>query len=48
MLATYRDEIRQVLEDRDLQFSYSHHRALWRQIQQLLAQADAAAPFPEH
>ncbi|MEY3299213.1 MAG: primase, partial [Cyanobacteriota bacterium] len=33
---TSRDEIRQVLEDRDLQFSYSHHRALWRQMQHLL------------
>ncbi|QQE66782.1 DNA primase [Leptolyngbya sp. BL0902] len=33
---TSRDEIRQVLEDRDLQFSYSHHRALWRQMQRLL------------
>ncbi|MFQ4139291.1 DNA primase [Nodosilinea sp. PGN35] len=35
----HRDEIRQVLEDRDLQFSYSHHRALWRQMQRLLADA---------
>jgi DNA primase len=34
--AAHRDEIRQVLEDRDLQFSYSHHRALWRQMQHLL------------
>ncbi|MBD1916605.1 MULTISPECIES: DNA primase [Cyanophyceae] len=38
--AAHRDEIRQVLEDRDLQFSYSHHRALWRQMQQLLTKAD--------
>jgi DNA primase len=41
---TYREEVRQALEDRDLQFSYSHHRALWRQLQQMLAQADAATP----
>ncbi|PSN77547.1 DNA primase, partial [filamentous cyanobacterium CCP4] len=34
--ADHRDDIRQVLEDRDLQFSYSHHRALWRQMQRLL------------
>lgn len=39
-----RGAIRQVLEDRDLQFSYSHHRALWRQMQQLLTQADDPAP----
>ncbi|TVQ09726.1 MAG: DNA primase [Leptolyngbya sp. DLM2.Bin27] len=38
--AGYRDEICQVLEDRDLQFSYSHHRALWRQMQRLLSEAD--------
>ena len=37
--AAHRDEIRQVLEDRDLQFSYSHHRALWRQMQRLLTDA---------
>ena len=37
--AAHRDEIRQVLEDRDLQFSYSHHRALWRQMQRLLTEA---------
>lgn len=36
--AGHRDEICQVLEDRDLQFSYSHHRALWRQMQRLLVQ----------
>jgi DNA primase len=42
--ASYRDEICQVLEDRDLQFSYSHHRALWRQMQRLLAQPQPAAP----
>jgi DNA primase len=33
----YRDEVRHVLETRDLQFSYSHHRALWRQMQVILA-----------
>jgi DNA primase len=33
----HREEICQVLEDRDLQFSYSHHRALWRQMQRSLA-----------
>ncbi|PSN10827.1 DNA primase, partial [filamentous cyanobacterium CCP5] len=32
--ADYRDTVLQALEDRDLQFSYSHHRALWRQLQQ--------------
>jgi DNA primase len=32
----YRDEVRHMLETRDLQFSYSHHRALWRQMQVLL------------
>ena len=32
----YRDEVRHVLETRDLQFSYSHHRALWRQMQVIL------------
>ena len=37
--AAHRDEICQVLEDRDLQFSYSHHRALWRQMQRLLTEA---------
>ena len=36
-----RDPIRQVLEDRDLQFSFSHHRALWRQMQRLLSEADS-------
>jgi DNA primase len=41
---TYRDEVKKALEDRDLQFSYSHHRALWRQLQQLQNQGDAAAP----
>jgi DNA primase len=35
---SHRQEIGQVLEDRDLQFSYSHHRALWRHIQRLLSQ----------
>ncbi|MGB3137314.1 MAG: DNA primase [Nodosilinea sp.] len=34
--AGQRSEILQVLEDRDLQFSYSHHRALWRQMQRLV------------
>ena len=32
----YRDEVRHMLEIRDLQFSYSHHRALWRQMQVIL------------
>ncbi len=32
----YRDEVRHILETRDLQFSYSHHRALWRQMQLLI------------
>ncbi|NMF81898.1 DNA primase [Nodosilinea sp. P-1105] len=36
-----RDPICQVLEDRDLQFSFSHHRALWRQMQRLLSETDA-------
>jgi DNA primase len=36
----YRAEVCHVLETRDLQFSYSHHRALWRQMQGMLS------PFP--
>ncbi|HEY9736447.1 MAG TPA: DNA primase [Trichocoleus sp.] len=31
----YRTIVAAALEDRDLQFSYSHHRALWRLMQQL-------------
>ena len=38
----YREEVRHVLETRDLQFSYSHHRALWRQMQLILGTATAA------
>lgn len=32
----HRQEVAQALENRDLQFSYSHHRALWRLMQELL------------
>ncbi|MGF1569959.1 MAG: DNA primase [Nodosilinea sp.] len=39
----HRNDVRQVLDDRDLQFSYSHHRSLWRQMQLLLAQPDQPA-----
>lgn len=39
----YREEVRHTLETRDLQFSYSHHRALWRQMQVILG----TAPTPE-
>ena len=38
----YRDEVRHVLETRDLQFSYSHHRALWRQMQLILGTTHAS------
>lgn len=39
-----RKDVAAALEDRDLQFSYSHHRALWRLMQQMLPDAvpDAA------
>jgi DNA primase len=36
----YRDEVVQALEERDLQFGFSHHRFLWRQILDL-QEADA-------
>ena len=36
----HRQQIQQTLEDRDLPFSYSHHRALWRQL--LLLQTQLA------
>ncbi|MBD0268194.1 MAG: DNA primase [Cyanobacteria bacterium Co-bin8] len=39
----YRQAVAAALEDRDLQFSYSHHRALWRLMQQLLV---APQPVP--
>jgi DNA primase len=45
----YRDEVRHMLETRDLQFSYSHHRALWRQMQVILGtplSAQTTAPSP--
>ena len=45
--SSHRQEIAQVLEDRDLQFSYSHHRALWRQMQRLLSQSDNAPNPPD-
>lgn len=35
----YRHDVIHALEDRDLSYSYSHHRAFWRQIQEL-AQLD--------
>ncbi|MEO0825543.1 MAG: DNA primase [Cyanobacteria bacterium J06635_15] len=44
-----RDAVLQALEASDLQFSFSHHRALWRQTQALSRQptpAPAAAPTP--
>ncbi|MBD0334599.1 MAG: DNA primase, partial [Cyanobacteria bacterium Co-bin13] len=46
----YRQAVAAALEDRDLQFSYSHHRALWRLMQQILTtplQPIPALPEPE-
>ncbi|MFM7219230.1 MAG: DNA primase [Nodosilinea sp.] len=44
---SHRQEIDQVLEDRDLQFSYSHHRAFWRQMQRLLSQSHDSPNPPD-
>ncbi|WP_346289501.1 DNA primase [Sphaerothrix gracilis] len=38
--AEHRPIVLEALDERDLQFSFSHHRALWRQIQALLPAAD--------
>jgi DNA primase len=35
-----RQLVKDALEERDLQFSFSHHRALWRQLRQWEAQAE--------
>ena len=49
----YRQTIREVLAERDLEFSFSHHRFLWRQILALEEQAAASSaaagdwPHPE-
>jgi DNA primase len=43
----YRSSVTSALEDRDLTFSYSHHRALWRLLHQLLAVAQPVAALPE-
>lgn len=46
---THRREVQQLLDDRDLQFSYSHHRALWRQLMVLAAvEADGDTPLTDH
>lgn len=43
----HRDQVHQVLDARDLQFSYSHHRSLWRQMQQLLTQPQPEGSTPD-
>jgi len=45
----HRREVQQLLDDRDLQFSYSHHRALWRQLTVLAAvEADGDTSLTDH
>ena len=45
----YRQTIQEILKERELEFSFSHHRFLWRQILILEEQAATAedAPHPE-
>ena len=40
--ADYRQAVVDALEERDLQFSFSHHRALWRQMTELASSATMA------
>ena len=46
-LPNQRATIRDVLQQRDLEFSFSHHRFLWRQILSLEESAFAGLPAPD-